>query len=107
MRNFLKGFVLPMAIFVAALEALIRIPHDSKWYDVTMITLIVGAIVGAAWCGFKMSRHHREIRVYKQERVEMPHGVWPLVPTPLEPKTLPQWMTKAAEYILPTPKKKG
>jgi hypothetical protein len=91
-----------MAIFIAALEALIRIPHDSVWYDVTMITLIVGATVGAIWAGYKMSRHSREVRVYRQVQATAPFNVWPKV---LQPKNLPQWMTKLATYLLPIPKK--
>lgn len=102
MRAFLKGFILPMAIFIAALEVLIRIPHDSIWYDVTMGTLVVGATAGAVWCGFKMSRHSREDRVYKQVQSEVPFNVWPKA---LKSKNLPQWMTKLATYLLPIPKR--
>jgi len=103
MRAFLKGFILPMAIFIAALEVLIRIPHDSIWYDVTMGTLVVGATVGSIVCGCKMSKHFRDIRIYKQVRAEMPLGVWPLVPKPLEPKNLPRWIMKVAAKLTARP----
>ena len=74
-------------------------------YDAAIVTLIVVSAVGMAWAGYQMSKHSRDVRVYRQVRVEMPHGVWPLVPKPLEPKSLPRWMTKAAAYLLPAPKR--
>lgn len=74
-------------------------------HDTILPTLIAIAVGGAIWSGYKMSSHSRDIHVYKQVKTEMPLGVWPLVPRPLEPKTLPRWMIKLAAYFLPTPKK--
>lgn len=75
------------------------------FYDVAMVTLATGATIGAAWAGFQMSRHSREIRVYRQVRLEYPLGVWPLMPKWSEPEKFPAWLVKVAAYLLPVPKR--
>ncbi len=73
-------------------------------YDACMVSLIIISTIGIVWSGFAMSRHSREIRVYKQVRVEFPFNKWPKV---LEPKNLPPWIQRVAAYFLPIPKKEG
>ncbi len=75
------------------------------FYDVAIVTLGTVSIIGAAWAGYKMSRHSREVRVYQQVRLEYPLGVWPHLPKWNEPKKFPAWLVKLANYFLPIPKR--
>jgi hypothetical protein len=73
-------------------------------YDVSITLLIVVSAIAAVWSGYAMSKHSREIRVYKQLRAEFPFNKWPNI---MKPKSFPQWVTKLAAYFLPISKKGG
>jgi len=74
-------------------------------YDVAIISAIVCAVGGMVWAGYQMSKHSREVRVYRQIRAEYPLGVWPVMPKWDEPRKLPAWLVKVAAYFLPMPKR--
>lgn len=59
--------------------------------DIVLFSALVVGTVGSIAASYKMSKYHREVRIYRKIKLEMPFGVWPFAQGE-EPKTMPKWL---------------